>query len=56
MPQDTPNTGEESTTTSTMKRWKCIGTILAGAMVLSLPAITGGAALGTLALSPIGQE
>jgi len=55
MREDTPNTDDESTTTSTMERWEYIGTILAGTMVLSLPVIVGGAAIGTLTLSSIGQ-
>lgn len=46
---------DNGTTTSTMERWEYIGTILASAMVLSLPTIVGGAALGVLSLSPIGQ-
>jgi len=35
MREDTPNTDDESTTTSTMERWEYIGTILAGLMVAS---------------------
>jgi hypothetical protein len=54
---DTPVTkdGDEDTTSSAQTRWKYIGTILAGLMVASLPAIILGTALGWLTLSGIGQ-
>lgn len=55
--EDTPVTedGDEDTTSSTMTRWKYIGTILSGLMVASLPTIIIGAAFGVSTLSPIGQ-
>jgi len=43
------------TTSSSMTRWKYIGTILAAAMVISLPVIIIGTALGTFTLSGISQ-
>lgn len=46
---------DEDLTTSTMERWEYIGTMLAGLMITSLPVIIIGTALGTLALSGIGQ-
>lgn len=58
MPEDdTPVTedGDTDTTSSSMTRWKYIGTILAAIMVISLPVIMLGAAAGTFSLSPIGQ-
>jgi hypothetical protein len=55
MSDDTTHHHDEDLTTSTMERWEYIGTILAGAMVLSLPVIVVGAGLGILSLSPIGQ-
>lgn len=49
MPNDTPVTedGDEDTTSSSMTRWKYIGTILTGLMVASLPVVILGTALGT---------
>ena len=57
MANDTPVTedGDEDTTSSSMTRWKYIGTILAAAMVISLPAIIIGTALGTFTLTGISQ-
>lgn len=57
MPDDTSVTedGDPDTTNSSMTRWKYIGTILATIMVVSLPVIVLGAAVGTFSLSPIGQ-
>jgi len=60
MPEDTepePNidSDEDSTTKSTRTRWEWTGTILAFAMVLSLPMIIGLTAAGVLTLSPISQ-
>lgn len=56
MAQDTPDAdGDEDTTSSSMTRWKYIGTILAGVMVLSLPVIVVGTALGTFTLAGISQ-
>jgi hypothetical protein len=54
---DTPvsQDGDEDTTSSTMTRWKYIGTILAGLMVVSLPVLVIGTALGTFTLSGISQ-
>lgn len=46
---------DEDLTTSTMERWEYIGTILSAVMVLSLPTIIIGVALGTLSLSGISQ-
>lgn len=54
MPNNTPQ-DDNYLTSSTMKRWEYIGTILAAITVLSLPVIVGGAALGVLSLAPIGQ-
>lgn len=57
MPNDTPVTkdGDEDTTSSSMTRWKFIGTIIAGLMVASLPVIIIGTAVGTLTLAGISQ-
>lgn len=60
MTNDTPeeNTDENpynDSTTSAMTRWKYIGTVLAGIMVLSLPVVIIGAALGAFTLSGISQ-
>jgi hypothetical protein len=44
-----------NTTTSTKTRWEYIATLLAGVMVLSLPVLVLGAALGPLSLAPISQ-
>jgi len=58
MPEDdTPvsEDGDNDTTSSTMTRWKYIGTLLAALMVASLPVLVVGTALGTLTLSGIGQ-
>lgn len=55
MPEDEHH-HEEDLTTSTMERWEWLGTLLASAVVLSLPTILIGAALGSLGLSPIGQS
>lgn len=57
MANDTPvsEDGDEDTTSSSMTRWKYIGTILAGVMVLSLPVIVVGTALGTFTLAGISQ-
>lgn len=54
---DTPVTedGDSDTTSSSMTRWKYIGTILAGLMVVSLPVLIIGAAAGVFVLSPISQ-
>jgi len=55
--EDTPvsRDGDEDTTSSSMTRWKYIGTILAAAMVISLPVIIVGTALGALTLAGISQ-
>lgn len=57
MTNDTPvdEDGDPDTTSSSMTRWKYIGTVLAGVMILSLPVIIGGAALGVLSLAGISQ-
>lgn len=57
MTSDTPvsDDGDSDTTSSTMTRWKYIGTILAAVAVLSLPALILGAASGMFTLTPIGQ-
>lgn len=58
MPEDTESnidSDEDSTTTSTRTRWEWTGTILASAMVLSLPTIVGLTAAGILTLNPISQ-
>jgi hypothetical protein len=58
MPEDdTPVTkdGDEDTTSSSMTRWKYIGTILAALMVASLPVLVIGTAVGVFTLSGIGQ-
>jgi hypothetical protein len=57
MSEDTPDSGDgdEDTTSNTMTRWKYIGTLLAGVMVLSLPVVIIGTATGTFELSGIGQ-
>lgn len=57
MANDTPVTedGDKDTTSSSMTRWKYIGTILAGLMIASLPAIIIGAAVGIFTLSGISQ-
>ena len=58
MPEDdtaVTEDGDEDTTSSSMTRWKYIGTILAAIMVISLPVIVLGAAAGVFSLSPIGQ-
>lgn len=54
MSEDIPQE-DDNTTTSTRERWEYIGTILAGVMVLSLPALIIGAAAGALTFSGIGQ-
>lgn len=51
----TTDTEDESTTRSSKTRWEYIGTLLAGAMVTSLPVLVIGASYGVLSLSPIGQ-
>lgn len=55
MPEDTPDTDDDSTTTSAQTRWEYIGTILATVMVVSLPVIVLGTAFGVLTLSGINQ-
>lgn len=58
MPEDdtaVTEDGDPDTTSSSMTRWKYIGTVLSTIMVISLPVIVGGAAAGILSLSPIGQ-
>jgi hypothetical protein len=57
MPSDTPVTedGDNDTTSSSMTRWKYIGTILAGLMISSLPVIIIGTAVGVFTLSGISQ-
>jgi len=57
MPEDTPvsEDGDEDTTSSSMTRWKYIGTIIAATMVISLPVIIVGTALGTFTLTGISQ-
>lgn len=57
MPKDSPIAadGDEDTTSSTMTRWKYVGTFLASVMIVSLPIIIGGAAFGAFTLSTIGQ-
>lgn len=57
MSEDTAVTkdGDNDTTSSSMTRWKYIGTILAALMVASLPVLVIGTALGTLTLAGISQ-
>jgi hypothetical protein len=46
---------DENLTTSQQERWEYIGTILAGVIVLSLPVLILGAAIGELSLGRVGQ-
>jgi len=58
MPEDTtPVTadGDEDTTSSSMTRWKYIGTVLSFILVVSLPALMLGAAAGLFSLAAISQ-
>lgn len=58
MPKDTPENNhhhDEDLTTSTRERWEYIGTILAAAMVFSLPALVIGTAVGAFTLGGISQ-
>lgn len=56
MPEDqNEHHQDEDLTTSTMERWQWTGTLLAFAMILSLPAIIGLAAAGILSISIISQ-
>lgn len=47
--------GDEETTSSTRTRWKYIGTVLAGLMVISLPVLIIGTASGLFTLAGISQ-
>lgn len=60
MPDDTQEDpvakdGDDDTTTSTSTRWTYIGTVLAAIMVISLPVLIIGTAIGALTFSGIGQ-
>jgi len=57
MPDDTPVTedGDNDTTSSSMTRWKYIGTLLAALMVASLPVLIIGTAVGAFTLVGISQ-
>lgn len=47
--------GDSDTTKSTETRWKYVGSLLAGVVVLSLPAVIVGAVFAGLPLSVVGQ-
>lgn len=53
--QDDEHHDDDELTTNTRERWEYIGTVLAGLMVTSLPALLIGTALGAFTLSGISQ-
>jgi sterol desaturase/sphingolipid hydroxylase (fatty acid hydroxylase superfamily) len=54
MPEDEHH-HDEDLTTSTMERWEWIGTILAGAIILTLPVLLIGAGAGYISLGAVPQ-